>query len=434
MHKAAESEKAMKKEIPYLIITAQAKYAPYMIADITGALTDSGLNIIAVEQNSLYGLSILTIIAETVAPDDDIAGARSRLCKRIRKFSYDVSTEIITPDQAERVVDKKLQVFTLIGRDKVGILKAITNTLANFRVSIERMTHLARGEFVALELWVDASELRDLSLLKDVIQRTCDEVGFDAIIQPESPFRQRRRLVVFDMDKTIIDGEVIDEIAHAANVGEQVSQITRKAMAGEIDFREALKQRVAMLKGLPVEVLEEVANSMKLMPGALEVVRTLKAMGFKLALISGGFLFFAEKVRQRLGFDYVYANELEVKDGVVTGHLRGPIIDKMAKGRVLQEIAEREGLSREEIVAIGDGANDEIMLKNAGFGIAFNASEILEKVADGKLTRDNLRGLLYCLGTTDEAIRLANGDTQQNGTGDSIAGDPHPATPSGTGT
>ncbi len=405
----------MKKETPYLIVTAQAKYAPYMIADVTGAITDSGLNIVAVEQNSLYGLSILTIIAETVQAKDDLETARKELCERLGKFPYEVTTEIITPDQAVRVVDKKLQVFTLIGRDKVGILKAITNALANFRVSIERMTHLARGEFVAIELWVDASELRDLSLLKDVIQRTCDEVGFDTIIQPESPFRQRRRLVVFDMDKTIIDGEVIDEIAHAANVGEQVSQITRKAMAGEMDFREALEQRVALLKGLRVEVLDEIANSMKLMPGALEVVRTLKAMGFKLALISGGFLFFAEKVRQRLGFDYVYANDLEVKEGVVTGKLKGPIIDKMAKGRILQEIAEREGLTREEVVAIGDGANDEIMLKNAGFGIAFNANEILEKVADGKLTRDNLRGLLYCLGTTDEAIRLATGSAYTNG-------------------
>jgi phosphoserine phosphatase len=266
------------------------------------------------------------------------------------------------------------------------------------------MHHLARGELVALEMLVDASELRDLAILKDVIQRTCDEVGFDTIIQPDTPYRQRRRLVVFDMDNTIIEGEVIDELAKAANVGEKVSEITHRAMQGQIDFTAALKERVALLKGLPISVFEEVSASMQLTGGTYELVSTLKAMGFKLALISGGFTFFANRLKERLGFDYAFANELEIKDGVLTGKVNGPIIDREAKGRIVQEIAEREGLSREEIVAVGDGANDEIMLKNAGLGIAFNASEILQKVADGRITNSNLYGLLYCFGATSEAF------------------------------
>lgn len=389
---------------PYLVVTCLGKYNPYVIADVTSAVTDSDLNIVAVEQNSLHGLSLMVMIAETIAPKDTIQKARERLVKRLEGIQADVHVEIVNPDEAQRVVDKKLQVFTIIGRDKVGILKAITNTLANFRVSIERMNHLASGELVVLELWVDASELRDLSILKQVIQKTCDEVGFDTIIQPESPFRQRRRLVVFDMDNTIIEGEVIDELARAANVGEQVSSITERAMAGELDFKQALQERVALLQGLPVQILEEVANGMKLTSGAVEVIRTLKAMGFKLALISGGFYFFANRLKERLGFDYVFANELAIENGILTGKLEGPIIDKEAKGKILNEIAAREGLSREEVVAVGDGANDEIMLKNAGFGIAFNAKEIVQKIADGRLTRDNLRGLLYCLGATEKHI------------------------------
>ena len=393
---------------PYLIISYLGKYNPYMIADVTSAVTDSRLNIVDVTQNSLHGLSLMVLIAELIDTEDVIQDARDRLLQRLRKLRYEVNVEIVTSDEALKTIDRNVQVFTLIGRDKVGILKAITNALANFRVSIERMYHLARGEFVVLELWVDASELRDLSLLKEVIQKTCDEVGFDTVIQPDTPFRQRRRLVVFDMDSTLIEGEVINALAEAAHVGDQVSTITEQAMAGKLDFKEALRQRVALLKGLPEEVLKEVADSMQLMPGAEEVTRTLKAMGFKLALISGGFYYFANRLKERLGFDYVFANELEIKDGIVTGRLKGRIIDKDAKGKILREIAEKEGLRLDEVVAIGDGANDEIMLKNAGIGIAFNAKDILKKVADGRLTRDNLKGLLYCLGATEKALAEFN--------------------------
>ncbi|MCA9740117.1 MAG: phosphoserine phosphatase SerB [Deferribacteres bacterium] len=392
---------------PYLVISSQGRYNPYIIADVTTAVTDANLNIVAVEQNALYGLNILLMIAEPISPQDSAQKARTRLLHNLQQFEHDLHVEIVTPDEMQRVVDKNLQVFTIIGRDKVGILKAISNALANFRVSIERMHHLAKGELVVLELWVDASELRDLSVLKEVIQKTCDEFGFDTIIQPDSPYRQRRRLVVFDMDNTIIEGEVIDELAKAANVGDAVNHITRRAMAGEVEFSDALRQRVALLKGLPLKVLEEVAVSMKLTSGAQEVVRTLKTMGFKLALISGGFTFFAERVKDILGFDYVFANKLEIVDGVVSGRLEGAIIDKEAKGRILTEIAAHEGLTREEVVAVGDGANDEIMLQNAGFGIAFNAYEILQKVADGRLTQNNLRGLLYCLGATEQTVRQA---------------------------
>lgn len=392
-------------EKKFILLTAFGKNQPYLIADICTAVTDSGLNIVAVEQNAVHGLFILFMVTETIDEKASIEEAYIQLKKNVQNLPLQVKVDLVEPDTALKSLDKKnLQVFTIIGRDKIGILKAITNALANFRVNIERMHHLARGDLVALEMLVDASELRDLSLLKEVIQRTCDEVGFDTIIQPDTPFRQRRRLVVFDMDRTIIEGEIINELAKAAKVGDKVSEITHKAMAGEIEFKEALLQRVRLLKGLPVSVLEEVAQGMQLTQGTYQLVSTLKAMGFKLALISGGFKFFADRLKESLGFDYVFANDLEIKDGVLTGRIKGRIIDREAKGRIVQELAAKEGLSREEIVAVGDGANDEIMLKNAGLGIAFNASELLQKVADGRLTNSNLMGLLYCLGATDKAF------------------------------
>jgi len=394
-------------EKKYIVITASGKDQPYLIADITAAVTGSQLNIVAVEQNALHGLFLMFMIAEIIDPADNPANAVERLRGNCARIQLEVKIDVLEASQALKRVDKKLQIFTIIGHDKVGILKAITHALANFRVNIERMHHLARGEFVALEMLVDASELRDLSVLRSVIQKTCDEIGFDTIIQPDTPYRQRRRLVVFDMDSTIIEGEVINELANAANVGNQISEITRRAMRGEMDFQTALRERVQLLKGLPVSVLEEIAASMQLTPGAQELVSTLKAMGFKLALISGGFTYFTEILKSQLMFDYAFGNELEIQDGILTGNVKGRIIDAAAKGEIVQQLARQEGLTREEIVAVGDGANDQIMLKNAGLGIAFNAHEILQKVADGKISQRNLLGLLYCLGATENAVAQA---------------------------
>lgn len=392
-------------EKKFIVLTVFGNNQPYLIADICSVVTDSKLNIVAVEQNALHGLFIMFMITEPVAKDDPPEAAYLRLKEEAKSLSLEVNIDLVEPSDALRSVEKNLQVFTIIGKDKVGILKAISTTLANFRVNIERMHHLARGEFVALEMLVDASELRDMSVLRDVIQRTCDEVGFDTIIQPDTPFRQRRRLVVFDMDSTLIDGEIIDELAKAAKVGDKVSEITHRAMSGQMDFEAALKERVALLKGLPVAILEDVAADIQLTAGAYELISTLKAMGFKLALISGGFTFFTDRLKQQLGFDYTFANDLEIKDGKLTGRVKGRIIDREAKGKIVQELAQKEGLTREEIVAVGDGANDEIMLKNAGLGIAFNAQDLLKKVADGQLTYSNLLGLQYCLGATDRDIR-----------------------------
>src|SRR5581483_7787454 len=188
----------------------------------------------------------------------------------------------------------------------------------------------------------------DFEQLRHAIRRTCERVGVDAVIQPHSMFRTTKRLVVFDMDSTIVDGEVINELARAAGVEPAVAKITERAMKGELDFQQALRERVAMLKGLTVRDLETVANGLQLTPGAEDLVRTLKEMGFRLALISGGFTFFTDRLKRDMGFDYTYANELVIRDGVVTGEVQGDIIDAKRKGELLNELATREGLLRDE--------------------------------------------------------------------------------------
>jgi phosphoserine phosphatase len=263
---------------------------------------------------------------------------------------------------------------------------------------------IARGEFLAMEMWVDLREAH-FPLLRQDLNETAKRVGMDIIAQPESIFKKRRKVIIFDMDSTIVDGEIIDEMAESAGVGKKVAAITEKGMRGEIDFSESLRTRVSLLKGLRIKSLESIAKTVQLTKGSEELIAALKEMGFKVALISGGFTYFTNILKERLGFDYAFGNELEIRNGKLTGGVKGKIIDARRKAEVMDEICEREGITRDEVVAVGDGSNDRIMLANAGLGIAFNAKEILKKVADGAITRDHMKGVLYCLGITEQDLR-----------------------------
>jgi phosphoserine phosphatase len=186
-----------------------------------------------------------------------------------------------------------------------------------------------------------------------------------------------------------------------AGVGDKVAAITEKGMKGEIDFKRSLRTRVSLLKGLRIKGLEPIVRTLKLTKGSEELILALKEMGFRVALISGGFTYFTDILKKRLGFDYAFGNELGIRNGRLTGRVKGKIIDARRKAEIMDEICKKEGITRDEVVAVGDGSNDRIMLANAGLGIAFNAKEILKKVADGAITRDHMKGVLYCLGITD---------------------------------
>ena len=204
------------------------------------------------------------------------------------------------------------------------------------------------------------------------------------------------------MDSTLIDAEVIDELAIEAGVGDQVAAITEAAMQGEIDFKQSFTQRMALLKGLDVSVLQSVAERLSLNEGAEHLISTLKKLGYKTAIVSGGFTFFGEYLQQRLGVDYVYANQLDVKDGLVTGQVSGDIIDGQRKAELLREIAEKEGLKLQQVIAVGDGANDLPMLGIAGLGIAFRAKPLVKASAEQSISTLGLDGILYLLGYSDK--------------------------------
>ena len=230
------------------------------------------------------------------------------------------------------------------------------------------------------------------------------ELDVDIAIQQDNAYRRSRRLVCFDMDSTLIKAEVIDELAKRAGVGEEVAKITESAMQGEIDFTESFTQRMALLKGLSEEVLEDIAKNLPMMEGAEKLIRNLNAYGFKTAILSGGFNYFGNYLKNKLGIDYVYANTLEIQDGKLTGQVIHPVVNAERKAVLLKQIAKEEGIDPEQVIAVGDGANDLLMLAEAGLGIAFRAKPLVRESAKQSLSTHGLDGILYLLGFKDADI------------------------------
>jgi phosphoserine phosphatase len=235
---------------------------------------------------------------------------------------------------------------------------------------------------------------------------TAHDLRIDIAFQRESIFRRNRRLFAFDMDSTLIQGEVIDELAKMAGVADKVVAITESAMRGEIEFQESFKRRVALLRGLPEQRVHELLGTIPLVEGAEQLIGTLKKLGYKTAILSGGFTFFAHHLQQRLGIDYVFANELDIVDGKVSGQVTTQIVDGARKAELLRQIARQENISLEQVVAVGDGANDLPMLGIAGMGIAFRAKPIVRQTAGHAVSFLGLDSLLYLIGVRDRDLNI----------------------------
>lgn len=306
------------------------------------------------------------------------------------------------------------RIITLLGRKLTAVqLAKVATAVADNNLNIDVITLLsgrvtldgpATLPKACVQVTVSGS-LDDPGQLRGQLLKISEETGIDISFHVDDIYRHARRLVVFDMDSTLIQGEVINILAHHAGVGHQVAEITAAAMNGEMDFKESFTRRVALLKGLDEKVLSEVAQNLTLTEGAERVINTLKKLGYKIGIISSGFDYFGEYLQNKLGLDYVFANVLEIKDGKVTGNITGDIIDGPKKAEILKTIVTVENISLQQTIALGDGANDLHMISIAGLGVAYHAKSVVKENAEQSISSVGLDGLLYLMGISEREIQ-----------------------------
>ncbi|PWG64606.1 phosphoserine phosphatase SerB [Sediminicurvatus halobius] len=385
---------------------------PGITASLMGILAGYDVRVLDIGQAMIQDTLALGILIKL--PD----AARSApvlkdLLFEAHKLDLRVRFTPVSGEEYERWVvgePRQRYVLTLLGRRVTALqIARIAGVVTAHGLNIEDIVRLSgrsalhdddRGSRACLELTL-RGEPADADAMKAEFLSISEEMDVDISFQEDNFYRRNRRLVVFDMDSTLIREEVIDELAWEAGAGEAVSRVTAAAMRGEIDFSESLRQRVALLEGLEESVLERVAERLTLTEGAERLLKTLRTLGYRTAVISGGFDYFGRRLQRRLRLDYVHANRLEIVDGRLTGRVLGEIVDGERKAALLREIAAEEGIELAQVIAVGDGANDLPMLRVAGLGIAFHAKPLVQKSARQAISTIGLDGVLYLMGMKD---------------------------------
>lgn len=405
---------------PILLVSISGQDRFGITNSVTSILSEYGFTILDIGQAVIHDSLSLGLLVQA-ASAETTGNAIADITFKMQEWNIDVRFKPITLEKYQEWVQQQgtqRHIITLLARKITAThIAGVTKVTAEQSLNIDNITRLSGR--ISLEAQPEATDksciqfslrgaVADPVALRNRLMELSAELQVDIAFQADDMYRRTRRLVAFDMDSTLINAEVIDELAREAGVVEQVSAITERAMNGELDFNQSLIERVGFLKGLDEGALLRVAERLQLNEGAEHLMKVLKRLGYKTAIISGGFDFFGCYLQQKLGMDYVYANKLEIVDGKLTGRVLGEIVNAQKKAELLQTIAQKEQIHLEQTIAVGDGANDLLMLSKAGLGIAFRAKPVVRAAAEQSLSQLGLDAIVYLMGLSDRVIRLEN--------------------------
>jgi len=388
---------------------------PGLTSSLTDILANYHVRVLDIGQAVVHETLTLAILIE-VLQDAEFTPLKRDLIVRAHDLDLKVKFTGINEEAFDHWVrsqGKVRFVISVLGRTiSAEQLARVSGAISQHAFNIDRIERLSgrlslsgrtEGTQACIELEISGSRDSSTALRAELMDLT-HQFEVDIAFQRESVYRRNRRLFVFDMDSTLIQAEVIDELAKLHGVGSQVSAITESAMRGELDFKQSFTRRVSLLRGLPAQRLQEVLHSIKLAEGAERLIATLRMLGYKTAILSGGFTFFGQHLRERLGIDYVFANELEIQNGLVTGRVVAEVVDGKKKAELVERIAAQENIALDQVVAVGDGANDLPMLNLAGMGIAFHAKPLVRRSANHAVSHLGLDSILYLIGVRDRDL------------------------------
>jgi phosphoserine phosphatase len=386
-----------------LLITLTGKDRPGVTSTVFSTLAAFGVEVLDIEQIVLRRRLVLGLL---VTAPRDWKSLRAAMERVAGDLDMQVEVDRGTGDNRQRP-DGRSHVTVLGMPLKPSAVAAIAGRIADTGANIDRIERMARYPVTAIDLHVSGA---DPNRLRVVLAEEAAAQSVDVAVQPASLLRRGMRLIVMDVDSTLVQGEVIEMLAEHAGCFDEVARVTEAAMRGELDFEQSLRERVALLKGLDAAALDHVYDNILLAPGARTLVRTLKRLGYRFAIVSGGFTHVTDRIAEDLGIDFAAANELEVVDGRLTGNIVGDVVDRAGKAEALKRFAAEAGVSQAATIAIGDGANDLDMLSAAGLGIAFNAKPVVQQAADTAVNVPYLDAIIYLLGISREEVEAADAE------------------------